>query len=328
MSMTRLEIAQKVAELRKLHVSTERDVEFRSQLARLLQVDETGAQIPEPVRHAGGLEARGIALIDGAGGGKTTCIRRSLSSNSALSPPGAPAHFIQLQVPSPATLKSLGLEILRATGFTGVAERATAWQIWNTVRHRLSVCGVVALWIDEAHDLFQSKGEGEIDDMLNMLKSLMQGESAVIVILSGTHRLSEITARDPQVDRRFTKVVPQPLIPGASEAHVAEIVTHYAGLAGLEVAWADALPGRLIHASRHRFGRMIETVISAIEQALTEGQPTLTRMHFAQAWGIQEGCAWDDNVFIARDWAARDPDARAEEFESGRVAKLKSRRGK
>lgn len=98
-----------------------------------------------------------------------------------------------------------------------------------------------------------------------------------------------------------------------SEDVVAGVVQMYAERAGMSVAFTNALPGRLIHASRHRFGRMVETVVAAIGQALGEGAATLTPMHFALSWGAQEGCGWDENVFVARDWAAIDPDVRAAE---------------
>jgi hypothetical protein len=57
-----------------------------------------------------------------------------------------------------------------------------------------------------------------------------------------------------------------------------------------------------------------------------EGAETLTRTHFAQAWEMQEGCDWDENVFVARDWAALDPDARAAEFRAPEAAP--TRRGR
>ena len=95
-------------------------------------------------------------------------------------------------------MKSLGLEILSLMEFDGISARATAWQIWDAVRHRLSHRGVVVLWIDEAHDLFLCHSAREIDDILKMLKSLMQGETAVILLLSGTDRLADITSYDPR----------------------------------------------------------------------------------------------------------------------------------
>jgi hypothetical protein len=319
MPLSHTEITVKLAELRSLHVPTDRDREFRKQLDRLLQVDVDGRQLPAPVRFAADLETRGITMIDGPGSGKTTTINRCLSRCAALNPPGEAPRYLPSRVPSPATLKSLGLEILKGTGFSGVSDRARVWQIWDAVRHRLSERGILVLWIDEAQDLFLSRSAREIEDMLKTLKRLMQGETGVIVILSGTERLSEITSFDPQVDRRFTKVVPRPLIVGVDEARVGQLVADYAAKAGLGLEWSRELSSRLIHASRGRFGRAVETVINAIERALTDGDGTLTGIHFAEAWGMQEGCPWEENVFIAPDWAARILDAAAEEFEAART---------
>ena len=93
-------------------------------------------------------------------------------------------------MPSPATLKSVGLAILSATGLTGVSERTKVWEIWGTVRYRFGVLGISVLWLDEAQDLIMARSAIEAESTLRMIKSLMQGENAVIPILSGTERLS------------------------------------------------------------------------------------------------------------------------------------------
>lgn len=256
--------------------------------------------------------------MDPSAGGKTTTINWQLSRNKALNPPDRPPRHFGANVPSPVTLKSLGLEILKGLGLTEVSERAKVWEIWNTARHRLWSCGIVVLWIDEAQDLFLCRSAREIDDMLWMLKTLMQGETAVIVILSGTERLAEITSWDPQVNRRFTKVVPNALVIGADEAKVTRLVQMYAGKAGLRLDWSDPQSSRLIHASRRRFGRAVETIINAIERAARDGDMALNATHFAEAWGMQEGCAWEENVFVASGWAKRTLDGGAEAYEAAR----------
>lgn len=283
----RVEIAGAIAGLRARHLVTERDRELAAQLDRLLQVDDLGRQIPEPVRFTAGMATRGITIIEPAGGGKTTAVRRLLARNAALNPEDGPARYLHVQVPSPATLRSLGLEVLRSSGLDEVSSRAKAWDIWGVVRRRLAFLGIAVLWIDEAHDMFLSGSAREIDDMLKMLKSLILGESGVILILSGTERLSEMTSYDPQVNRRFTKVVPGDLVVGGHEQRVGKLVADYAQRAGLGLEWSDELSGRLIHASRGRFGRTVETVINAIERALHDGVKTLTRTQFAEAWSMQ-----------------------------------------
>ncbi|WP_420353759.1 TniB family NTP-binding protein [Paenirhodobacter sp.] len=127
------------------------------------------------------------------------------------------------------------------------------------------------LWIDEARDLFDRRSPRELDDMLKMLKSLMQGDAAVIVVLSGTDLLSGIVRSDPQIDRRFRKIYPRTLAVGADTADVADLVRLYCDEAGLRCAFKSNPASRLIHASRGRFGRIIETAIDATGRALQEG---------------------------------------------------------
>nr|WP_217356659.1 TniB family NTP-binding protein [Ruegeria sp. HKCCA0370] len=227
-------------------------------------------------------------------------------------------RYIRIQVPSPATLKSLGREVLTATGLTEVSMRLTAWELWRLVRHRLALLGIVVPWFDEAHDMFLSGSAREIDDMLKMLKSLMQNDSAIIPILSGTERLSEITSYDPQVNRRFTKVVPSPLVAGKDNSDLLGLIESFCDVAELKLSRERDLTDRLIFASRQRFGRAVETILDAIECAKEEGSSVLLQMHFAEAWGMREGCDWNKNVFVTEDWASLDLDAGAEEFEARR----------
>ncbi len=65
----------------------------------------------------------------------------------------------------------------------------------------------LVLWIDEAHDLFHSEGPGETDEILYVLRSLMQDEISVVLIFSGTDRLAGIDTRDSLVDRRLARIV-------------------------------------------------------------------------------------------------------------------------
>lgn len=314
-------VAQVIAGLRRIHIETDRDRDLKLQLQRLFQTDDEGNLLPLPARFTAGQETRGIALIEPAGGGKTTAIRKVLSGSEilTLNPETGAPRFLHVDVQSPATQKSLGIAILKALGIDRVSDRAKIWEIWDLVKRRLFHTGTIVLWIDEAHDLFLSRSSREIDDMLKMLKSMMQGETAIIVILSGTERLSEITSYDPQVNRRFTKIRPRDLAIGPDNADLEELIRAYCDKAALGFSAKDDVAGRLIRASRHRFGRAVETTINAIERALTDGDTALSITHFAEAWGMQEGCDWQENVFVARDWAGIELDARAAEFDAIRT---------
>ncbi|MBD9529696.1 TniB family NTP-binding protein [Paracoccus sp. PAR01] len=291
--------------LRAKHVRAPRDAQFAAQLERLLRRDSAGNLTAEAVRFSATSETRGILVVDGPGGGKSTMVARHLSRLPALQtgPQGIPA-WLGVSVPSPATFKSMGFEILRRSGYPNVSERREAWSVWDQVRSRLKMLGISVLWIDEAHDLF-CKDSGMI---LRALKSLMQGDEAVIVILSGTERLSEVIRSDAQVQRRFSTMPLCPVAAATDGEDFENLIGAYCELAELKPELSSDLVARLFHGSRYRFGRSIETILNAIEAALGSGADSLTNDHFAQVWAMLEGCAPGWNVFLADDWAKIDPD--------------------
>jgi len=73
-------------------------------------------------------------------------------------------------------------QLLAESGYPSVNRYREVWSRWGILRHRFMMLKTAVLWIDEAHDLFCA----DRNLILRAIKSLMQGESAVIVILSGT----------------------------------------------------------------------------------------------------------------------------------------------
>src|SRR6056297_1131854 len=309
-----------VQSLRKMHVPNERDEAVQKHLNRLLQVDDEGRPIAEPCRFTDNTETHGIVFIEAAGGGKTTAIRNVLQSNEALrmNPETGLPRYLEIQIPSPATHKSVGLAILEATGMTGVSSNAKAWEIWGAVRQRLGQMGIKVLWLDEAQDLVMAQSANDTETTLRTIKTLMQGENAVIPILSGTRRLGEITSFDPQVSRRFTKIAPTDLDHSTDQENIFGMIDAYCDEAGITARLPDDLAVRLMTGSRYRFGRAIETIVNAIECAIFDGEAFLTVDRFAEAWAMQEGCEPGSNIFLAPDWMSIPLDAGAEEYERAR----------
>ena len=237
----------------------------------------------EPVRYTGGTETNGIAFIEGSGGGKTTAILEVLRNFEplALNPDTDVPRYLHMKVESPATLRSLGVAILDKLGAEGVGERTKVYEVWNMVRHCLARRGITLVWLDEAHDLFRSTTSTEMSNMFKMLKGLMQGEHPVVLVLSGTERLSAITGLAPQVSRRFTKIRPKPLAFGVDNARIKALVQGYAGKAGFEVTLDDHVINCLIYGSRYRFGRCVVCILEAIECAL---------MDDAEPHGMRQRC--------------------------------------
>lgn len=295
----------KLKMLRKIYVESERDEWFQQHLNRAIDGDPTGNRAAKPTFHTGNGESRGVLVLDGSGGGKTSLIHKALREHPDLQPMNE-AHrpWLGVSVPSPATPKSLGWEILRISGYPEVSERKSGWQVWTLIRERLKLLGTTVLWIDEAHDLFNGGiKKNEIEIMLKMLKTTMQGESPVVVVLSGIEDLRKIASFDEQVKRRYSHLKLPQVTMASNGQELSAIVEAYCDKAGLTSQLETDLIPRLIYASRGRFGRCIENLIHAIEIALLRGDTHLSRDHFAEAWVVQEGCEPGGNVFVSQKWS-------------------------
>jgi hypothetical protein len=319
------EIQSILKRIQAIHVKTERDIQFKKILDRLLAKDAGGNLLPDAMRVGQIRETRGIMVIDGPGGGKSTLVRHSLFNHQVLAESSfEKKHVLDISVPNPATMKSVSLELLKATGYENTNTRREVWGLWEVLRHRLGLLGVAVLWIDEAHDLFMAD-HGRV---LRALKSLMQGDDAVILILSGTELLLEAVNADPQVKRRLSTIRLPPVSFAADGQSFNLMIRQFCEISGLEPPRDQDLVERLLHASRYRFGRCIETVRNAIECALDREAAVLDILDFAEVWACAEGCDPSRNVFLAEDWAEIDPDMTDEGSASlGQKSKTRRRLG-
>lgn len=305
------EIRAMIADLRDKYVKLERDRRLRSELDRLLVCDETGCLLPSRVRFTATGEARGLVVTDRAGGGKTSLVKHTLAKHPALQSSESRMPCVSISVPSPATMKSVGAEILAKTGYHEVSPNATAHAIWTRVSRRFEKLGTVVLWIDEAHDVFPKGAKSEAPAILKTLKSLMQGDGAVIVILSGIDSLWHSISFDEQVRRRFRPFALPEMSSAADRNVLWKILGGYCDTAGLVLPERGDLPERLVHAGRGRFGRCIEQIIDAIEVAMMRGDHRLDMQHFADVFFSQEGCSVSENVFLVPRWSSIDLSARS-----------------
>ncbi|MDT0683122.1 ATP-binding protein [Roseicyclus sp. F158] len=319
-----------VDELRNLHIGTPSYRSLKDNLARLFRAGPDGTLTHEPVLFTRGTETHGIILIAGAGAGKTPDIGEAIGSIEALTDnheTGVP-RYIHVTVGSPATLRSLAVQFLEKLGLDGVGDRVKVHELWTMVRRRLQRLGISLVVVDEVHDMFRSTPGSETDAMFRMMKSLMQGDHPVVLLLGGTERLLAVTGLDAQVNRRFRKVIAQPLDCGGNADSIHKTVAFYAGKAGLALSIRDDLAVRLIHGARYRFGRCVEITIAAIDEALRAGDDTLTGQHFETAWGMEEGCPLTANVFAVEDFMSIQLEDDDEIGERIQVAREKKRRAK
>lgn len=330
MPRSRFEISQVIQALRGIHIVNHRDRRFEDHLGRLFLWNPDGSMSASPMLFTGGTETNGILLVEGAGSGKTRTIEEVLRRIPALAhnPETHRPRYLHTLVTSPSSLKSLGSGILYGLGIDRLSERTKIWEIWAMVKHRMHLMGIVLLWIDEAHDLFRSESAADTDHMFRMIKSLMQGDHPVVVVLSGTERLGRLTVLDPQVARRFTTIEPYSLRRGHDVADLQGLIGIYCAKAGMVPAISTDTCNRLIYGARRRFGRVIDLTISAIECALYRGDQELRAEHFEEAWVRKEGGLPERNVFLAADYAAIDLSAAEDEYEAARIARANRNRNR
>ena len=295
--MTPTEIAEAIEKLSAIHVSTDREKQLQTTFERLFVLDDGNAIAPR--LFSKGLETRGIAVVGEPGSGKTELISEFLCKHQHFNLRAGieDAACLHITVPSPATLKSVGLELLKALGYVKISDRRERWAIWDLVKHRLSLLGIRVLWIDEAHDLYTCSSVREQEDLLKTLKSLMQGEHAVVVVLSGTKPVSDLMKIDRQVGRRFSKIELPPITYVNDGEALSGLLKGFAERVNLDIQGDDDLVRCLIGAARSQFGLAIEITIGAIEMALLNGHTTLGRQDFVDYWGMQEGGSLEGNVF-------------------------------
>ena len=277
---------------------------------RLLATDKQGALTPVAKRFTRTGETRGVMLIGGPGSGKSHLLERTLSKLTVLQEGeyGRP-RYLGCSVPSPATFKSMMLALLAESGYPVENSRKEAWSLVQDLRHRLQLLGISVLWIDEAQDLFCADRKL----ILRALKSLMQGDDAVIVVLSGTEDLAKVIRTDPQVQRRFTAMVLPDLVEQVDGDSFRDVITQYCERVGLGAPTEVDLIGRVFHGARYRFGRALELLLQAMEIAIGRGDDDLDIGHFAAAYAMNEACTAADNVFYAENYWLLKPDEVEEE---------------
>lgn len=282
------------------YLRTARDPELRRRIDRLLQSEQDG--ICRPARVGPDGETRGLIVTGEAGEGKTTLIKRTLATHPALQQQGDDLPVLHVDVPSPATAKSLAVAIVSASGYPIVSGRNHAWSLWNLVRHRLQLRGVRVLWLDEAQDVFRTGKHAEVSGITNTLKSLMKGEGAVSIVLSGLEALSSFVRQDDQLSRRMSFYHLCSLNPDQDAEAVLQLLATKAEDAGLHLDASDALVLRLLAACDGRFGLMVELVTEACEVARSESTAVLDAIILADVWADRADVLAHENHFLAQDW--------------------------
>ncbi len=253
-------------------------------------------------------EARGIVVVGASGSGKTTAIEHLIRNHipeQTVVDDIPVAEVVSLRVPSPATVKHVGITTLHALGYP-IAREPSGAIIWGNVKTRLKLRQTLFVHFDEAQDFFSNQNGRELQAVINTVKSLMQDkEWPVSIILSGMPVLVDLINKDPQLSRRVRPVYIPEISVQTDGAEIVHLLRQYSRLAGLVLFDGHDDPDflrRLVKAAGEQFGLTIELVIAAIEDALYLQSDRLDQPNFARSFRLRTGCLDGRNPFLAEDF--------------------------
>ncbi|WP_186827042.1 ATP-binding protein [Shimia ponticola] len=179
---------------------------------------------------------RGIVLVGRSGSGKSAAFRELMRCSKDLvldDPKIGVSEVVSVQVPSPATLKFVGVAVLQALGYPLARDKSVAL-IWGQVKDHLKRRKTLFLHLDGAQDLTRYQTQNERVAVVRTLKSLMENSSwPVGLILSGMPELADLINADPQLGRRLYPISISRLNSVRDRDTVCDILSLYAARAGL-----------------------------------------------------------------------------------------------
>ncbi|WP_339111896.1 ATP-binding protein [Thioclava sp. GXIMD2076] len=260
-------------------------------------------------------DLRGIALVGRSGAGKTTAIkelRRRYQSRLLFEGPDGESELVSLKVPSPATMKVVGTDILHALGHKLQQDRSSA-VIWNLVKRHCKLRKTLFLHLDEAQDLAQHQTIKERQAIVNTLKSLMENSQwPVGLMLTGMPGLKRIINQDAQLARRIYPIEIERLSQYSSHEEVFSLVSVYCDRARLQMGedvMSDEFAARLMHAADYEFGLLAQFIVEAQTRVLGQDgiNGCLRKEHFAETYRMRTDALPALNPFLADDFHRIDP---------------------
>lgn len=262
---------------------------------------------------------RAIFVVGESGSGKSTAVERHIAKRPQFAPRTTATGqtvrpLVAFEAPKPLTLKGLARAGLAALNFEVVYKQVTEQEIFDLWKQQLKEQRVLYLWIDEMQHVLRGNTTKEIQNVADVLKSLVQIDGWPLhLILSGVPALAQfvhiagdadgqLKGRSNLVELRSLNVPAE--IPMVRKV-IAKIVTQHAKLAsdGLET---DTMVHRIMHACNNVFGLIIQLVRAACEQAMRRNSPCVQIVDFASAYALG-GCRDAQNIFKVDAWEGINP---------------------
>jgi hypothetical protein len=297
--------------LKAMHVETSRDEELRFEL-KVITDNIVQPRDPDLPPGADNMrEGTSLLIVGETGAGKTKAIRHALKNHPAFPGYGvrdSGCQLISISVPSPFTLRTLGMALLRGAGYRTSREYPQNIA-WSRARFQLSGTAILVVHIEDIQDVLQSNAK-EIKQVLNSLKGLMTdlGWPPLHLIFTGLPEIADVLKFDYQVPRRSGFIHFKPIDADADFKMIKEAAAKYGKVAGVSVAALNSheLVGRLCHAAHAQLGLVFELLVLALEICLRAKRKVLTQEDFADAYARRTLEPIELNPFVGDNWAEID----------------------
>jgi hypothetical protein len=258
---------------------------------------------------------RAIFIVGESESGKTTAVERHIAKRPQFAPrvlaDGTEVRpLVAFEASKPLTLKGLARDGLKALNFPVVYAQITEQEIFDLWKQQLRDQRVLYLWIDEMQHILRGSTTKEIQNVADVLKSLVQIDGWPLhLILSGVPALGQFVHlagdADGQLKGRSNLVEMRPLSYPDDMATVRKImlkiVTKDAKLIGVDLE-EDEFIHRLMHACNGAFGLIIQLIRAACEHSLRLNIETVAPTNFAYAYALASGCRQAQNIFTVEAW--------------------------
>ncbi|TAY13863.1 ATP-binding protein [Rhizobium leguminosarum] len=293
----------------------------------------------------GGSEKRRAVFVLGeSDSGKTRALRELVARREEFKPrrtsAGWAKTFVHWEAPKPLTMKGFATKGLWACGYPVEPNaRYTEQELFDLLKTQIREKRIIFMWIDEMQHVFNSKTNAEVQNVSDIIKSLLQIPGWPLhMILSGVPTLANFLAPedgDRQLRNRSYLVHLSKMTASNSEMmlRLQERVMEKAGVQASETN-TPAFMERLTYASFGAFGTMVKRMQAAASEALFEAEmarfgstdnveetaPVVVGLkHYATVYELETGSTAAQNIFLAgvNEWSSISPLAAIDEIRDG-----------
>jgi type II secretory pathway predicted ATPase ExeA len=274
-------------------------------------------------RHGTIMRERALFVVGESGAGKSFALELQFKENEAFQPyldsRGRLVNpLMTLELRSSVLRKNLAVALIQMLNpGLPIGSRITEDELFKLLKAQMREHGVLYLHLDEAQHLLKGK---DVLAVQNLLKSLLDADWPLNIILSGIEKLSKLLKDDNQLANRSHVMrferIRFPVDAGRVRQWLSSVVEADCGLIAepellkkeeallegettTDNLFSDEFVHRLIVAGQGAFGTMILLARNACLLAIENGRTSVGIRHFRRAYENKHGCLPQDNVFTA-----------------------------